>query len=312
MQALVFTEPGRVVLRDEPVPQPSVGEALITVEASGICGSELHGFRAVGMRNPPMIMGHEFAGTTADGARVVVNPLVTCGFCIACESGRESICEVRELLGVHRPGGFAEYAVVPADSLHALPEGVSWAAAALIEPLANAVHAWRLAETDGSPVAIVGAGSIGLVCLLVALQHNDGPVVVADPSPERRAVAQQLGGTVVASLEQASTTFGTTFDAVGLPATRAAALAQLRRGGTSVWLGLATADAGFDGNHLVRAEQRILGSFAYTPDDFSEAVKLAEILDLSWTTEVPMSDAESTFMELAAGRTDIIKAVLRR
>ena len=75
MQALVFTAAGRVELRAEPDPIPADGETLVQVRASAICGSELHGFRSVGFRQPPMIMGHEFVGLTQDGVRVVVNPL---------------------------------------------------------------------------------------------------------------------------------------------------------------------------------------------------------------------------------------------
>jgi len=313
MRALVFTAPGEVQLRDEPSPLVGPDEVLVTVEASGICGSELHGFRSVGMRTPPLIMGHEFAGTTADGQRVVVNPLVTCGQCPACRGGVSQICANRALMGVHRPGGFAESVAVPRGSLHVLPDGVDWTAAALIEPLANGVHAWRIAGAGQGPVAVVGAGTIGLVCLLVARLNSPGPVYVADPSPERRAVATRLGATAVASLDQADgVVFDTTFDAVGLATTRAAALRHLRAGGTSVWLGLGSADVAFDGNDLVRSEKRVLGSFAYTSDDFSRAVQLSDTVDLSWGTAVPMSAAATMFMDLANGRTDIIKAVLRR
>ncbi len=312
MQALVFTEPGRVVMRDEPTPVPVGDEVLVTIEASGICGSELHGFRSVGMRKPPLIMGHEFAGKTEDGSRVVINPLLTCGTCFACLGGHESVCEDRQLLGVTRPGGFAEAVAVPRSSLHSLPDDVDWTAAALIEPLANAVHAWRLAAPAAGPVAVLGAGSIGLVCLLVALHSDAGSVVVVDPSPDRRAVAARLGADAVATLDERKSRFGITFDAVGLPATRRTSLGRLRPGGTSVWLGLAAADSGFDGNDLVRAEKRVLGSFAYTPEDFAEAIRLASAVDLSWATAVPLRTASETFMQLAEGRTDIVKAVLRR
>ena len=313
MQALVFTAPGEVQLRPEPSPVAGPGEVLVTVEASGICGSELHGFRSLGMRTPPLIMGHEFAGTTSDGRRVVVNPLATCGECRACRSGAPQICPDRSLMGVHRPGGFAESVAVPITSLHTLPDGLDWNAAALIEPLANAVHAWRISRPGDGPVAIVGAGSIGLVCLLVAQHAAPGAVVVADPSAERRAVAKRLGATVVASLDDTDgALFGTTFDAVGIPATRACALRHLTPGGTSVWLGLGSADVAFDGNDLVRAEKQVKGSFAYTSDDFAAAVALASQVDLGWGTSVPMQDAATMFMELASGRTDIIKAVLRR
>lgn len=312
MRALVFTAAGRVQLREEPTPEPAEGEVLVTVQASGICGSELHGFRTVGFRRPPMIMGHEFAGTADDGTAVVVNPLVTCGRCEACRAGNPQLCPSRQLLGVHRAGGFAEQVAVPAANLHALPPGADWSAAALIEPLANAVHAARLAGATQGRVAVIGAGAIGLVCLLVAQLDSDRPVVVADPSPQRRALAERLGAATVERLDtHDSGLFDLTFEAVGLQVTRASALAALRPGGTSVWLGLATADAGGDGADLVRQEKRVLGSFAYTPADFADAVALSGRLELGWGTDVPLRDAETVFMQLAQGRTDITKAVLR-
>ena len=200
VKALVFTAAGRVELRDEPAPVPASDEVLITVEASGICGSELHGFRSVGFRRPPMIMGHEFAGTLPDGTPVVVNPLISCGNCAACRDGRAQLCESRELLGVHRAGGFAEQVAVPTGNLYVLPAGTDWSCAALIEPLANAVHAVRLAGASPGRVAVIGAGAIGLVCLLVAQQDSPAPVVVADPSPLRRALAERLGAVTVESL----------------------------------------------------------------------------------------------------------------
>jgi threonine dehydrogenase-like Zn-dependent dehydrogenase len=312
MRALVFTAAGQVELRDEPAPEPADDEVLVTVEASGICGSELHGFRSVGFRRPPMIMGHEFAGRTDDGTAVVVNPLVTCGACTACQAGRPQLCPARELLGVHRAGGFAEQVAVPAGNVHALPAGTDWSCAALIEPLANAVHAVRLAGDHPGRVAVIGAGAIGLVCLLVAQIDSAETVVVADPSPQRRRLAERLGAETVESLDtRDSAPFDLTVEAVGLPLTRASALGALRPGGTSVWLGLATAEAGGDAADLVRQEKRVLGSFAYTPQDFATAVQLAGSLDLGWGTDVPMREAEAVFMELAGGRTDITKAVLR-
>lgn len=315
MRALVFTAAGQVQLRDEPVPVAADGEVLVTVEAAGICGSELHGFRSVGFRTPPLIMGHELAGTLDDGSAVVVNPLSTCGTCPACLDGRSQVCEQRQLLGVHRPGAFAEVVAVPRGNVHPLPVGIDWTAAALIEPLANAVHAWRLARPTGGRVAVIGGGAIGLVCLLVAQHQGMAPVVVVDPSPARRELAERLGGTAVATLDDlapSGRTFEVNFDAVGIGASRAASVQHLSPGGTSVWLGLTTVEPGFEANDLVRFEKRVLGSFAYTPEDFLAAIDLAAQVDLGWGTPVSMTEADVVFMQLAGGRTDITKAVLRR
>src|SRR5665213_4356045 len=120
MKALVFTGPGVVEVRDVDDARAQQGEVIVHVDRAGICGSELHGIATPGFRVPPLIMGHEFVGHTSDGRRVAVNPLVTCGTCDMCLSGKTQACRSRSLLGVHRAGGFAERVVVPTSSLHDL------------------------------------------------------------------------------------------------------------------------------------------------------------------------------------------------
>jgi threonine dehydrogenase-like Zn-dependent dehydrogenase len=312
MRALVFTEPSHVVLRDEPEPTPADDEVVITVASAGICGSELHGFRSVGMRKPPLIMGHEFAGTTPDGRRVAVNPLLCCGTCSACLAGREQICSDRQLLGVHRAGGFAERVAVPVSAVHELPPTLGWTEAAVVEPLANAVHAWGLLTPAPKRVAIVGCGAIGLVCLVVARHHGCAEVVAVDPSPQRRAVAASLGARAVEGFHAGdANSFEAVIDAVGLPDTRSMSVQVVQPGGTACWLGLASSEAGFDGNDLVRNEKRVQGSFAYTDAEFAQALELAMQVDLTWATPIPFEDADTTFGQLADGRTDLAKAVLR-
>jgi threonine dehydrogenase-like Zn-dependent dehydrogenase len=309
MQALVFTRPG--VMELQTVPKPDAGDGvLLSVRAAGICGSELHGFRSVGFRKPPLIMGHEFAGVTPDGRRVVVNPLVSCGRCDLCGAGRPEVCRSRELLGVQRPGGFAEQVTVPASSMHDLPDSMSWETAALVEPLANAVHAWRQVRTGGGErVAVVGAGTIGLVSLLVARRAGIGDVTVVDVVPQRLELAERLGAARCAGSLDGE--YDVVVDAVGKAATRRSAVAALRPAGTAVLIGLAEPDAGFDANDLVRNEKRVVGSFAYGPQDFADAMQLALEVELDWATPVPFADAQRTFMALAEGAVSPVKAVIR-
>ncbi|HTY73743.1 MAG TPA: alcohol dehydrogenase catalytic domain-containing protein [Actinomycetes bacterium] len=305
----MFTRPGDVELREEPAPVAGPGEALIHVRSSGICGSDLHGFWHVGMRKPPLIMGHEFAGADADGSRVVINPLLTCGTCAACLRGHSSVCANRQLIGVNRAGGFAEQVAVPTSALHRLPDGLPWVSAALIEPLANSVHALDLLGDPQGSLGIVGAGSIGLLTFLVA-RSRGYDVVLAEPSDVRRDTAQRLGATVVPHLGSVDREFDVTIDAVGSTESRRSALERLSSRGTSVWIGLAEADSTIGANDIVRSEKRVVGSFAYTDDEFAHAVTLVSTLDLTWVTPIPMAESERTFLELARGRSDIIKAVL--
>jgi threonine dehydrogenase-like Zn-dependent dehydrogenase len=291
-------------------PSPGAGEIIVNVEATGICGSELHGIRDTAFRKPPLVMGHEFVGRTDDGTRVAVNPLTSCGDCDSCRRGLTNLCRQRQLLGVHRPGGFAERVAVPEHQVVALPEALGWESAALIEPLANAVHAWGLVVSQRPRnVGVIGAGPIGLVCALVAADAGVDHLVVADIAEERLKAATRLGATeTVAGLEGE---FDVIFDCVGAEITHTDSISHLRPGGTAVWLGLLSANAPLDARDVVRMERSVRGSFAYTNDEFRAAVRMAPELDLDWTASFPLEQGALIFTELMGGRTDIHKAILR-
>src|SRR3954449_1121438 len=142
----------------EHVPEPEApgpGELILEAEAVGICGSEVEGYLGhMGNRTPPLVMGHEFAGRVVaagdgvselEGRRVAVNPLSGCGDCRLCNAGHSNLCLHRVLVGVHVPGAFADFVKVRAADARVLPDGVSSRVGALMEPLANGVHAVRLA-----------------------------------------------------------------------------------------------------------------------------------------------------------------------
>src|SRR5262249_54480951 len=136
MKAVVWLGPRRMELQSVPEPTPRPGEAILRVDAVGICGSELSGYLGQNsLRVPPLVMGHEFAGTVgaigADlvslriGDRVTVNPLIGCGECALCRLGLENLCPKRQIIGIHRPGAFAEQVAVPATCCTRLPDGLS-------------------------------------------------------------------------------------------------------------------------------------------------------------------------------------------
>ncbi len=308
MRAMVFTKPSTVELQDVPVPEPATDELLVKVGAVGICGSELHGIRSVGFRRPPLIMGHEFAGVTDGGQRVVVNPLLSCGDCDQCLRGLDHLCRNRAILGIQRPGAFAEYVSVPRRALHGLHPEISFDTATLIEPLANAVHAFNLAGApEGGRVAVIGAGAIGLVSLLVAALHSDD-VHVCDLAEDRLQMAERLGaGATGPTLEGE---FDIIIDAVGAVETRSLSVDHLRPGGCAVWVGLLSSEATIDAHMVVRDEKRVVGSYCYTRSEFEQAVALADRVQLDWTTTFPLQDGVGIFTELMNGRHDVIKAVL--
>jgi threonine dehydrogenase-like Zn-dependent dehydrogenase len=316
VKALVFTAPGTMELLDVPEPDPAPGEVLVQVRAAGICGSELHGARRPGFRKPPLIMGHEFAGIGAAGDAVVVNPILSCGHCEPCRRGLRHVCVERQIIGVHRAGGFAERVAVPASALRPLPPGLPWETAALIEPAANAVHAWNRAGAalgadgaKGAQVAVIGCGAIGLLCAATALSGGADTVDVSDLSPDRLAAARRLGANVAG--EALSGEYDVVFDAVGSAATRAASVAHQRPGGVAVWLGLADEEAGFDANALVRSEKQVLGSFAYSDGEFAQASALIGGWDVTWAAGYPLTAGAEIFTGLMNGGLYPLKALLR-
>jgi threonine dehydrogenase-like Zn-dependent dehydrogenase len=310
VRALVFTGPGAMELLDMPEPDVAEGDVLVHVRSAGICGSELHGARHPGFRVPPLIMGHEFAGISDDGDPVIINPILSCGQCDLCARGLRQVCRQRAIIGVHRAGGFAERVAVPRSALVPLPDGLAWDAATAVEPAANAVHAWGLAGgARDKRVAVLGCGAIGLFCLLVALADGAASVDVTDLAQGRLEAARRLGAAAAATAPEGE--YDVVIDAVGSAATRAQSVAHQRPGGTAVWLGLAEPAAGFDAQDLVRGEKRVLGSFAYSGEEFRRAAGLVQGWDLSWVSPYPLAEGAEVFTGLMNGGHYPVKATLR-
>jgi threonine 3-dehydrogenase len=197
-----------LVLEDVPVPVPREDEVLVRVEAASICGTDLHIFRwddwARHRIEPPLTLGHEFAGTVVDVGRAVrhvapgdyvsAESHVTCGHCFHCRTGRAHMCERTEILGVDRDGAFAEYVAVPESVIwqndrSKLPPEI----ATLQEPFGNAVFAVGHADLAGKTVAILGCGPFGLFSIGVARASGAGRVLASDRTPFRLRLAETMG-----------------------------------------------------------------------------------------------------------------------
>jgi threonine dehydrogenase-like Zn-dependent dehydrogenase len=154
---------------------------------------------------------------------------------------------------------------------------------------------------------------IGLACLHAAVQHGATGVVVADPMPSRLVLASRLGAEVTMSTLDGA--FDVIIDAAGVPASRQASVRHLRPGGTTVWLGLASADPAFDALDLVRTEKTVLGSFTYTDDEFVAAIEVAADLGPAWfepdaVRQCPLREGADIFMALSRHEVDTLKVVL--
>jgi threonine dehydrogenase-like Zn-dependent dehydrogenase len=313
MRAMVYSAPLTLEMQDVPEPVPTTGEFVVEVAAAGICGSELEGFASQSpFRVPPLVMGHEFAGTVlGTGRRVVVNPLVNCRECDLCLIGATNVCRRRALLGIHRPGGFAERVAVPERNLVDLPDDISWSQAAMIEPLANAVHGIRLATAHvplPRRVGVIGAGAIGLAVVVAAVDRGIPEVHSVDLLDEKLATVWAAGATWTGG--ELDGEYDVIVDAVGVPDTRAASLTHLRPAGAAVWVGLHGAEPGFDGRDLIRGEKTVLGSFAYHHQDFAAAVPLARAVRSDWLETVELEQGVEAFTELLAATRPPAKTVL--
>ena len=279
-------------------------------------------------RVPPLVMGHEFAGIVVSGGqgrgrewsgrRVVVNPLLSCRACLRCKTGERNLCAERRLIGVHVAGGFAERVAVPAANLIALPDRVDTRTGALVEPLANAVHAVglgrRLVATETATV--FGAGTIGLFALHAARAAGIADVRVVEPHAARRAAAVAAGARAAhadaADLARERRA-DLVIDAVGATVTRRAALDVVRPGGAVVLLGLHEDESALPFHRVVRDQVAFQGSFAYTDADFAAALELlvgdrVSLGELTGTR--PLEAGPEAFATLAAGPTAHLKTFL--
>ncbi len=202
--------PGAAI-REVPVPQPGPGELLVRVDAASVCGTDVHIERwdpwaQENFGPPPMIFGHEMAGVVAArgpgatrlkvGEQVAVETHIVDWTCYQCRTGRAHVCQNMRILGVHVPGTFAQYAVIPEINAWAY-EGLSAEIAALQEPLGNAVHAAFVEEVAGQECVVLGCGPIGLMAIAVLKMSGARHVYATDINPERREMAERMGADLV-------------------------------------------------------------------------------------------------------------------
>lgn len=285
MKAVLLDDDGLLSLGDVPVPTPAADEIRIRVVAAGICGTDLsvvHGtFDAAGPR--PLTLGHEFAGTVdavganvtglRPGDRVAADPNRYCGTCDRCLRGAYNLCSHWSAAGLTLPGALAEYVCVPARFAVTLPESVSFAAGAMIEPLSCAVHAFdRGGFRAPASMVIYGSGTMGLCCLVLAVDMGLTVDVVERHEPRRqRALRFGARAAVVTGDDLPDGGYDYVVEATGAPAAVADALERIATRGTLLQVGAAPIDhrTGIRPYDVFRRELRIVGSFsvadAYPP-----------------------------------------------
>lgn len=327
MKALVFRGPRDIAVEEVAEPTLGPGDALLDVGAAAICYSDIRVYRGEKHARAGVIPGHEIAGTVAavgegvrnlhPGERVVVCPIIACGACPFCLSGRRHRCPHRRTLGYDEHGGLAERLLVPAELValgHVLPvpEGLPLARACLTEPLACVLNSLETCGvTVGTSVALVGAGPMGLLHLIVARALGTGAVVVSEPDESRAARARSLGATLVidprherlsAAVREATGGAGADVLVVtaGLPDVLAESLASVaRQGAVSLFSGFPPeTSVPFDPNTVHYGEIRLTGSQNATPEQYRRILKLLPQMpqvDAVTTHYVPLADAPSAY-----------------
>ena len=204
MMAWILHENGRLCFETTEKPVQGEGEVLIRVKAVGVCGSDIPRIYRGGAYFYPLIPGHEFAGVVAEtgadvdeglrGRRVGVFPLIPCGVCGPCRKKQYEMCRNYSYTGSRRNGAFAEYVAVPAKNLIALPEEVSFEEAAMLEPMAVAVHAMRRIQPAAQDTAVVcGLGTIGLFLLMFLKEAGVERILAIGNKELQKQMAGKLG-----------------------------------------------------------------------------------------------------------------------
>lgn len=342
MKALVKQDAGEGNVLIEEVEEPQItrdDEVKIAVRAAGICGTDieiLHGRDA--LFRPPVIFGHEFSGEIVGigkgverfkvGDRVVFESTVqTCGECRYCREGRPNLCSTRLIAGFNTPGGFAEFSVRRQRYVHRLPDTVSFAAAALCEPLAVSTHAvLELTPiTPGEIVTVIGPGPIGLLCLQLVRAAGARSIVIGTTQDATRLnLAKDLGAEFVININKeekdlarlvADLTDGYGVDVVfGCTGARPAftlGIDLLRKGGRYTQIGLFTKEVPFPIDKMSYRELKLQGSFAQKTWNWERALSLLGrgLVDtLPLATTLPMSRWGEGFA--LAEKKEAIKVVL--
>ena len=332
MHALVYTGTEKIVYREEKDPTKKPGEALVKVHASGICGSDMHAYHGKDERRiPPLILGHEFSGTSLDGKfknkEVVINPLISCENCDYCKNKREHLCPQRTMIGMSTPtkrdGGLAELVSVPEQNIFEVPKGLNMKEAALAEPTAVALHAVLLAEANlkkplsECKILIQGAGAIGLLCGLILYNEKNSINIIMSDNLFLILGNQlfYLKASFVAPDDKSikENHFDLILESVGLEITRHQAINSIAPGGTIVHIGLTQPSGTFNFKKLTIQEVTLVGTYCYTNDDFKNSLvilKDKKLGDLGWIEYRDLKKGSDAFQEIHNGTCVAPKIIL--
>jgi len=340
MKALTLEAYNQLSYGDAPNPEFGTTDVLIRVNACGICGSDIHGMDgSTGRRIPPIIMGHEAAGTISSvgsevteweiGDRVTFDSTIYCGSCKYCDAGKVNLCENRKVLGVspgeyRQHGAFAEYVSVPERILYKIPDNLSFEEAAFVEPVSIALHGVnRTPVKDGDTAVVIGSGMIGLLVIQALRIKGASKIIAVDIDPEKIKAALKVGAdhginsnekTIeeIKALTQNGADIA--MEVVGMSPTLNLAIESVRKGGSIGIIGNIQNKTEFPLQSVVTRELTIYGSCA-SECEYSESLELIangsiKVRDMI-TAIAPLSEGAEWFKRLYDGKEDMLKVILR-
>lgn len=302
MKAAFFLGNGTFEVREEALLHAGPGEVVIKNMACGVCGTDVHIFHGEPGSadvNPPVVLGHEYAGEVVEigegvtkvavGDHVTVDPNIYCGKCRYCRDGKKQLCEHMEAIGVTRNGGFEQYSVVPEAQAFRLDKNLKWEYGAMTEPTACCLHGIDRADIhEGDGVVVIGGGAIGLIMMQLAHHAGASRIVVSEPVEERRQAALKLGATAAVNpleegaVSQVNEALGqegadVVIECVGNHSAVKSAFAFAAKGATIVLFSVPKVEAAFELPlfDVYKKELTIRGSFV-NPDTHQRAIKLIE------------------------------------
>ena len=320
MKVLRLHGVGDVRFHDEPIPSPAPGEEIVRVKAVGVCGSDLHWFTEAGIGSSrwvkPIVLGHESAGVIESGlrrgTRVAIDPAIPCGKCEFCERGHPNLCENLYFAGTATDDGtFREYIAWPSRCLFPLPDTLSDADGAMLEPLGIALFALDLCHLKlGMTVGVFGCGPIGLLILQLARLAGAGQLLATDLLPHRLEAARQFGATVFLAdkdsreaAEVLKATHGkgvdVAFEAAGESAAVETAVAAAKSGGKVILVGIPADDRTSFNASNARRKGLTLKAVRRMKHTYPRAIRLVEsgLVDVRSivTHRFPFSEAAQAF-----------------
>lgn len=338
MKAAVLKNWLDLELCDIPVPVPGENEALIKVKRAGVCGSDITVYRGKHMTaTVPTVLCHEILGTIESlpkgydgkfklGQRVLMNPIISCGKCAACQRGLPWVCENLKLLGIHVDGGFAEYTKVGVDKLVALDDDIPDEVAILGEPFAVGQHVMVNSQVQkGDKIFISGGATVGLYIAVFAKAAGAGRVIISEINEPRRKFVESMGFETINPTEtdamdlMREVTGGHGFDIVydtsGAPACVLQMPDLCRCGGKLLSLGLSGDAYPFVIGKVSFKEIKLIGNRLYSQEDFEQGVRFLEDnwremhLDRMVTDRLGLSEINKAIQMMLDG-TNICKIII--